>query len=446
MPTMSVDAGSVDAPSRLDVRSGGAEVHERLEQQGQGLLPEHVGHPDLRTRLQRVRRQQMIFGLLLIAPLFAFICVCFLIPILAMLRLSVDNSEIATALPRTTSAIAAWTDRSNLPSEEIAEALVSDLRALSELQRVMAGSAARRLNLEIAGYRTLLLSTVRAADGLGPPYLEALIEHDPRWRDVDYWAVLWRNTTRYTDYYLLGAVDLQRDVNAEIVRTPEPIFLNIFARTLWFGILITAICLILAYPVAFVLATVTDRVANLLMFFVMLPFWTSILVRTSAWIVLLQTEGLVNQSLVWIGVISEPLQLVFNRPGVTIAMVHVMLPFMILPIYSVMKGIDPQYVRAARSLGANGLYAFSTVHLPMTLPGVGAGCSLVFILTLGYYITPQLIGGPRDQLISSFIASYTNTLLNWGLASALASILLILVLILYITFQRFLRIESIRMG
>ena len=160
------------------------------------------------------------------------------------------------------------------------------------------------------------------------------------------------------------------------------------------------------------------------MILVLLPFWTSLLVRTCAWIVLLQSKGVVNDSLLWLGIIDEPLPLIYNRFGVCVAMTHILLPFMILPLYSVMKAISPAYMRAAASLGAPPLTAFLRVYLPQTLPGIGAGCLLVFILALGYYITPALVGGAADQMISYFIALYTTETVNWGMASALGAMLL----------------------
>jgi len=188
---------------------------------------------------------------------------------------------------------------------------------------------------------------------------------------------------------------------------------------------------VLAYPVAYLLATVPARIGNLLMILVLLPFWTSVLVRTTAWMVLLQREGIVNGILRRAGIISDPLQLIHNRTGVYIAMTYVLLPFMVLPLYGVMKGVSPLAVRAALSLGASPFAAFRRVYLPQTLPGITAGCLLVFILAIGYYITPALVGGADDQLISYFIAFYTNQTLNWGMAAALGLVLLAVTLILY---------------
>jgi putative spermidine/putrescine transport system permease protein len=195
------------------------------------------------------------------------------------------------------------------------------------------------------------------------------------------------------------------------------------------------ICLLLAYPLAYLLANLPSRQSNLLMILVLLPFWTSILVRVAAWIVLLQSGGLINSGLMAMGIIDKPLELVFNRTGVYISMVHILLPFMILPIYSVMKGISPTYMRAAISLGCHPFASFWRVYFPQTYAGVGAGCLLVFILAIGYYITPALLGSPNDQMVSYFVAFYTNTSINWGMATALGGLLLLATVVLYLIYS-----------
>jgi putative spermidine/putrescine transport system permease protein len=380
-------------------------------------------------------------SLALLSPLLLFIAVLFIGPLLSMLYLSIKNDEEVTALPRTVEAIKSWTSGS-LPGEPVYAALVEDLRAAGKVDRSILGNLARRLNFEIVGFRSLLLYAPNKVANLAPPYKEALITADPGWGHEEYWRAIQRNASPITAYYYLTALDLKRDDSGTIVAVDQPIFWMVFFRTFWMSALITAICVLIAYPVAFTLAMMPARVANLLMFFVLLPFWTSILVRTSAWIVLLETHGVINDTLQRLQLTSGPLSLLFNKAGVIIAMVHVMLPFMILPIYSVMRGVNPNLVRAAYSLGASSITAFRRVYLPQTVPGISAGCTLVFILTLGYYITPQLVGGPKDQLISSFIADYTSQYLNWGLASALASILLVVVFLVFVVFQKRLRIQG----
>jgi len=179
---------------------------------------------------------------------------------------------------------------------------------------------------------------------------------------------------------------------------------------------------------------------------VIIPFWTSLLVRVTAWYVLLQPGGVINSLLLSSGMISQPVPLVFNRIGVLVGMTHVLLPYMILANYSVMKGVPPTYMRAAQSLGAHPVTAFIRIYLPQTLPGVGAGCFLVFVLALGYYITPALLGGAGDQMISQLIAYQTNTLLNWGLAGALSAYLVFFTVVFYLIFNRLVGIDRLRFG
>jgi len=179
---------------------------------------------------------------------------------------------------------------------------------------------------------------------------------------------------------------------------------------------------------------------------VLLPFWTSLLVRTVAWVVLLQREGILNNLLISLGIIDEPIRMIFNRFAVYVAMVHVLLPFMVLPLYAVMKGISPSYLRAASSLGARPAIAFRRVYFPQTLPGVAAGCLIVFIQALGYYITPALVGGADDQMISYFIAFYASKTVNWGMAAALSIMLVAATLVLYAVYDRLVGIEKMRLG
>jgi len=265
-----------------------------------------------------------------------------------------------------------------------------------------------------------------------------LIEMDERWGEVRYWQAIAKNSSRWTPDYLLTAVDLKRTPEGDIARVApdQQVYGRILARTFEISLVITLWCLVLGYPLAWWLASLPARQANVLMILVLVPFWTSILVRMAAWIVLLQREGLVNKALLGIGVIAEPLTLLFNRAGVVISMVHIMLPFMILPLYSVMKSVPPSYLRAAVSLGSTPLAAFFRVYVPQTYPGIGAGALLVFILSLGYYITPALLGGADDQMISYYIARYTNVNINWGMASALGGLLLAATLVLYAIYRR----------
>jgi putative spermidine/putrescine transport system permease protein len=242
---------------------------------------------------------------------------------------------------------------------------------------------------------------------------------------------------------LLASVDLRRDSQGHIesVDAEQAAFRGILIRTFEISLVVTVIALLMAYPLAYWLSTLPERRANLLLILVLLPFWTSVLVRIASWIVLLQNNGLVNRLLMWLGATDAPVPLLFNRVGVVIAMVHILLPFMILPLYSVMKTVPVNYMRAAISLGSSPLHAFAKVYLPQTYPGVAAGCLLVFITSIGYYVTPALLGGPADQMLSYYVAYYTNVEVNWGMASALGSVLLVTTLVLYGLYRKVTRSE-----
>ncbi|WP_296186805.1 ABC transporter permease [Pseudomonas sp. UBA1879] len=392
--------------------------------------------PTLKQRLARAERVNRWKAQALIAPLAIFLLLVFLVPIAALLYKSVNNPEVVGGMPLTVSEVAKW-DGKGLPAELVYKALSLDLADARKNQTL--GDLSKRLNQELAGYRSLLAKTARAVPFKEEPasYKEALEAVDERWGDPAYWQAIRRNTSNFTPYYLLAALDHRIDDLGEVApATPDQaIYLDIFARTFWMGLVITLICLALAYPLAYLLANLPARQSNLLMILVLLPFWTSILVRVAAWIVLLQSSGLINGALMALGIIDKPLELVFNRVGVYISMVHIMLPFMILPIYSVMKGISPTYMRAAISLGCNPFASFWRVYFPQTYAGIGAGCLLVFILSIGYYITPALLGSPNDQMVSYFVAFYTNTSINWGMATALGGLLLLATVVLYLIYS-----------
>jgi putative spermidine/putrescine transport system permease protein len=250
--------------------------------------------------------------------------------------------------------------------------------------------------------------------------------------------------------HYLASFDLKTNADNQIVSQQEALRIHstIWLRTLWVSLSLTALCILLGYPVAYLLANLPTKTSNILMICVLLPFWTSILVRLTSWIVLLQKQGVINDILVWMGILSDEnrIRMVYNMTGTFVAMIQVLLPFMILPLYSVMKTIDPSYMRAARSLGANPARSFWEVYVPQSLPGVGAGAILVFILAVGYYITPALVGGATGQLISNFIALHMSKTLNWGLAAAMGTILLMVVLVIYWLYNRLVGIENMKMG
>jgi len=396
----------------------------------------------LRRALARAGRRRQWRAFALTLPLLLFLLLTFLVPIAALLKRAVENPEVARALPRTVVVLRDWT-HADAPRPEAYAALVADLGALSD--SADAGALARRLNTERPGARSLIMGTYRALplDGTSAATPAAqlrdkLLALDARWGEPAYWEAIAKNGSRWTPDYLLTAVDLRRDAHGAIERVdPEQrVFGGILLRTFGISALVTTWCLLLGYPLAYWLSTLPPRRANVLMIVVLVPFWTSILVRVAAWIVLLQSEGLVNHALESLHLIDQPLALLFNRTGVVISMTHILLPFMILPLYSVMTGVPPSYLRAAVSLGSTPLAAFVRVYVPQTYAGVGAGALLVFILSIGYYVTPALLGGPTDQMLSYYIAQYTNVDVNWGMACALGALLLAATLVLYAVYRR----------
>lgn len=383
----------------------------------------------LAARLRLAARIGRLKALGLIAPLFLFLIVSFILPIALLLVRAVDNREIGTALPQTAAVLSTW-DGAELPSDEAYRALAADLAAAPS---ATTADIARRLNFYDPGIRSTIMKTARRVRDTAPKDArEVIVEADKDWGKPEIWHTLKAASPTFTGYYILRALDLDRDQQGSLTVTSEPIYIEVLIRTLGISLGVTALCLILGYPLAYLLASVDDRTSRLLMMFVLLPFWTSLLVRTTAWLVLLQGSGVVNSLLQWVGLVSAPIELVHNRIGVFVAMTHILLPFVVLPVHAVMKGIPGVYMRAASSLGAAPWRGFLHVYLPLTLPGVGAGSLLVFILSLGYYITPMLVGGPRDQMLSSFIAYFVNQSTNWSMAAALASILLAVVALLYI--------------
>lgn len=366
-------------------------------------------------------------AMLLVAPCLLFLLATFALPIGAMLLRSVEDPDLAETLPRAAAAFRAWPG-GGLPPEDLIRTFAGDVVAAQ--QNGTLARVAKRLNFEIPGYRGLLLQAGRAlADAPAADVLGRLVALDPRWGDPATWQAIKNAAPGLTPRYFLAALDFEFGADGAIVRVqPERrLYLRLLARTIWIGLVVTALCLVLGYPVAFLLASASPKYRALVMLLLLLPFWTSLLVRTTAWLVLLQNEGIVNDLLTGLGLFEAPQQLIRNRLGVYVAMTHILLPFMVLPIFSVMKGIPPVLMQAAYSLGSGPIRAFLSVYLPQSLPGVAAGTLLVFIMSLGYYITPALVGGPGDQMLSYFIAENAGATLNWGLAAALSVVLMLCV-------------------
>jgi len=417
-------------------------------QDGQ-VLTTQDGKP-LKAALAKALRREKLRALMLIAPLLIFVLITFVAPIADMLFRSVENGIVAETLPETVVALEEWDSTSGeVPDEVVFAALYDDMVvAVDAKTHTRLGS---RLNYEQSGISSLFRKTGRRIKRMdeGGPFKDQFLDADKKWGQVETWQVLKRFSPTITDGYFLNSFDAHRTADGiELKPADERIYMFLFYRTLFLSIVITVSCLLLGYPIAFLLAALPLRTSNLLMILVLLPFWTSLLVRTSAWKVLLQQQGVINDFLVWTGIVSEAGRLVMinNQTGTIIAMTHILLPFMILPLYSVMKTISPSYVRAAKSLGANDWTAFWRVYFPQSVPGIGAGAVLVFILSIGYYITPELVGGTSGIFISNRIAYHISSSLNWGLAAALGTLLLVAVLMLFVVYDKIVGIDNVKLG
>ncbi len=410
-----------------------------------GPLKTADGKP-LKVALARAQARSRRRAFLLVAPLLLFVVITFVVPIFQLLAQSVNDPSFSRAAPNMVEWFAQNPDAE--PDEAAYAALVADLVEMKKNRT--AADAGTRINYELSGSRSLFTSAARSADRMEAPFMEAMLDKDEKWGDPMLWQVMRGASTGFTINFYLAALDMTRDAEGNIIAAPEDrqIYVKLFIRTFVLSALIMLTTFILGFPVAHLLAVLPMRTSNLLMILVLLPFWTSLLVRTTAWIALLQREGVINSLLVSVGVIGEDgrLSMIYNQAGTVIAMTHILLPFMILPLYSVMRPIPPSYVRAARSLGATSFTAFWRVYFPQTVPGIAAGGLLVFILAVGYYITPALVGGASGQLISNLIAFHMNDSYNWSLASALAALLLFAVLVLYWLYDRMIGIDRMKLG
>lgn len=412
----------------------------------QGSVPGSPTRAEGRASFQKARRRASLQALLLALPLLVFLLSTFIAPIMLLLARSVENREVPDSMPALTRALDAWDGR-GVPDEATFALLAAGLKEAQQSGQL--GTVARRLNFAQPEFRSLLMRTARQLSGDAPPaWKPALVELDERWNSPETWRLLKRASASPTPDYLLAAVDAQVTPQGTLafVADNASVYRQAFVRTISISATVTLLCLVLGYPVAWLLANLPAKSSNRLMLLVIVPFWTSLLVRTTAWYVLLQPGGVINSLVTGLGLATHPLPLIFNRTGVLIGMTHVLLPYMILAIYSVMKSVSPVYMRAAQSLGAHPFIAFVRIYVPQTLPGVGAGCFLVFVLALGYYITPALLGGAGDEMISQLIAMQTNTQLNWGLAGALSAYLVIFTAIFYFLFNRIVGIDRLRFG
>ena len=401
----------------------------------------------LKVSLKKVERKNKIRAFLLVLPLLAFILITFLVPIGDMLSRSIDDRQINTVFPKTFEIYKKW-DRKDLPSEEVYKTMFFEVKN-SEGYNI--GKASTRMNYSKSGWKSLLKKSKRKFKKIEEgPYKEQMIAVDKRWGDIEYWKAVGQMVDPTTMGYYLNAVDLKYDSNKEIVQQKENrrIYNKTWIKTFKVSLLVTFFCLILGYPISYLLATLPLKYSNLLMICVLLPFWTSLLVRTVAWMVMLQQKGVLNNLLVMSNLLADEnrFQLMYNQTAVVIVMTQILLPFMVLPLFSVMKTISPTYMRAALNLGASPLHAFYKVYMPNSVPGVSAGCLLVFIIAIGYYITPELVGGKDGQMVGNWIAYHLKTTLNWGLCASLGAILLAMMTVLYWAYNKIVGIENIKLG
>jgi putative spermidine/putrescine transport system permease protein len=400
----------------------------------------------LKESLEKSLRRSKLRALLLVAPPLLFLIFLFVIPIGNMLTRSVDDKLINQVLPNTFEAFEAW-DKQSEPSEAMFEAVYTDLK---NADKTDIGKSSVRMNYAMPGWRSLIKKTARKIKKMEPPYREAFIKADERWVDKDFWLSLGIMKDKVTFGYYWNAIDKTYDFDKNVIDQPDErkVYNLLWWRTILVSVIVTLACLVLAYPVAYLLATLPMRIANLLMICVLMPFWTSLLVRIVAWMIMLQQNGVVNDTLVAAGILADDnrLEMMYNFNGTIIVMTQILLPFMILPIYSVMKTIPPSLMRAAQNLGATPTLAFVRVYMPQTVPGIGAGCILVFIVAIGYYITPELVGGKDGRLIGNMVAYHMQRSLNWGLAAAMGTILLCVILVFYWIYDKIIGIDNMKMG
>ena len=401
----------------------------------------------LKKKLAQALFRSRVRAVSLVVPLFAFVMASFVIPIFALMWQGVYNDRFSTYTPNLTEQLSKW-DGLEEPDEALFVALVTDLKKARKDRTI--GRIATRVNQEYPGTRSLFTSTARKAKKLKAPFKESIIKTNKKWANIEVWRAMKLTSQDLTPSFYATALDGRYTVDKGFIKQNEnrQIYVKLFWRTFLISASVMGLCLLLGYPVAYLLATLPLRTSNLLMIMVLLPFWTSLLVRTTAWIAILQSQGVINDLMVAVGITADDsrFSLIYNMTGTIIAMTHILLPFMILPLYSVMKTIPPSYMRAARSLGATPTMAFIKVYVPQTIPGVGAGGLLVFILAIGYYITPALVGGQDGQLISNMIAYHMQKSLNWSLAAALGGILLAGVLLLYWIYDRVIGIDNMKLG
>ena len=403
----------------------------------------------LKQSLKKAERKNKIRAFLLVTPLLLFIFFTFIVPIGSMLTRSTDDSYINKIFPNTFKVYQKW-DRQGLPPEEVYAAMFIEIKKASGFE---IGKASTRMNYAKSGWKSMIKKSKRKFKKIGEdegPFKDKMIEVDRKWGDPEFWLALGVMVDPKTYEYYLNSIDKRYDSEKNIIDQPEnrQIYVKTWIKTFKVSILVTLFCFMLGYPIAYLLATLPLKYSNLLMICVLLPFWTSLLVRIVVWMVILQQKGVFNNLMVISGLIADQnrWQLMYNQTGTIIVMTQILLPFMVLPLYSVMKTISPNYMRAALNLGASPLHAFWKIYMPNSVPGISAGGMLVFVIAIGYFITPELVGGKDGQMIGNWIGYHLKTTLNWGLSAALGGILLVVMTVLYWIYNKLVGIENIKLG
>ena len=402
----------------------------------------------LSESLKKAERKNKIKAFLLVAPLLLFLLITYITPIGEMFTRSIDDKMITKMLPKTYKAMESW-DGQELPPEEVYASFLSDYKVL--LKNKTQGKLGQRLNKEKNGFNSILKKLKRKMKKFEEGnYKEQIISVHKRFGNVEYWRAVKRTAPPYTIGKYLKAVDMYKDQNGDIVQVEEKrrVYKKLWIRTIEVAFFVTIFCFFMGYPIAHLLATIPVKYSNLLMICVLLPFWTSLLVRTASWMILLQQQGLVNDFIVMIGLVDDANrpQMMYNKVGTYVAMTQILLPFMVLPLYSVMKTVSPSMMRAGKSLGGTPFVSFWKIYFPLTISGVGAGSLLVFILAVGYYITPELVGGASGTLISNSIAYHMKQTLDWSFASAMGLMLLFGVLAIYWIYNKLVGVDNIKLG
>ncbi len=403
----------------------------------------------LKQSLKKSERRNKLRAFLLVTPLLLFIFFTFVVPIGSMLTRSTDDSYINKVFPNTFKVYQKW-DRQGLPPEEVYAAMFIEVKNASGFE---IGKASTRMNYAKSGWKSMIKKSKRKFKKISEdeaPFKDKMIQVDKKWGDPEYWLALGVMVDPTTYEYYLNSFDKKYDSEKNIIDQPDErkIYVKTWIKTFKVSILVTLFCFMLGYPISYLLATLPLKYSNLLMICVLLPFWTSLLVRIVVWMVILQQKGVFNNLMVISGLIADEnrWQLMYNQTGTIIVMTQILLPFMVLPLYSVMKTISPNYMRAALNLGASPLYAFWKIYMPNSVPGISAGGMLVFVIAIGYFITPELVGGKDGQMIGNWIGYHLKTTLNWGLSAALGGILLVIMTILYWIYNKLVGIENIKLG